>query len=114
MQRNLAQQLRLKANYRKKRAERLRPPPPKVKFTVEPLPAKHVEDVARKSLADLAPDDCRFPVGDPHDEGFGFCALERRPGSPYCSAHHARAYNGLPVKTRQNPIKDRETAEVSG
>ena len=112
MQRNLAQQLRLKANYRKKRAERLRPPPPKVAFAVEPLPAQHVDDEARrpfaKRLADLEAHECRFAIDDIFP--YLFCAAERQPGSPYCPGHSARCFAKLPVKTRPNPIPARETS----
>jgi len=113
-QRNLDQHLRLKANYtrRKKAGDRLRPPPPKVRFTVEPLPVQNIEDVARKSLLDLNLNDCRYPVGDPKTPGFGFCALERVPGSAYCHAHKERCSGGLPPKTRQKPVLARETAPV--
>ena len=116
MQRNLAQQLRLKANYRRykrKAGDRLRPPPPKVKFTVEPLPAAHTDDVPRKSLIELGPDDCRYPIGDPKESTFGFCAKERVPGSSYCPTHRARCSAGLPVKTRPEPsisVKQAENA----
>jgi GcrA cell cycle regulator len=118
MQRNLAQQLRLKANYRRykrKAGDRLRPPPPKVKFTVEPLPSQNVDDAARrpfaKRLCDLEAHQCRFAIDD--ISPFLFCAAERQPGSPYCPGHHARTRQAPAVKPPSNPIPARETAEVT-
>lgn len=52
-------------------------------------------DVARKALLDLDNSDCRWPVGDPQKEGFGFCAAPRRPGKPYCDGHLKRAERPL-------------------
>jgi GcrA cell cycle regulator len=31
--------------------------------------------------------DCKFPIGDPKREGFGFCARPRAGEGPYCCAH---------------------------
>jgi hypothetical protein len=78
-----------------RKAARLRAPIA-VKFPVEALPPPNIEDVPRKKLADLEPNECRFGVGDPRDAGFGFCALEKLPGSSYCDAHH--------VRTRAAPV----------
>jgi len=58
----------------------------------EPIPHRRADDVARKQLADLEPNDCKFPVGDPGTPGFGFCASGRVPGLPYCAEHAARCY----------------------
>lgn len=35
---------------------------------------------------------CRFPYGDPGDEGFGLCGRPVRPESPYCEGHHKICY----------------------
>jgi len=61
-------------------------------FVFEPIPGPTVEDVARKSLAALGDNECKFPVGDPGTPGFGFCASERVPGLPYCAGHSARCF----------------------
>lgn len=45
-------------------------------------------------LVDLKAEECKFPIGDPRDDGFGFCGHARIPGSPYCSGHHRVAFNG--------------------
>jgi GcrA cell cycle regulator len=44
------------------------------------------------SLMDLKPRQCRWPVGDPHEEAFGFCGCESISGLPYCSDHAKVAY----------------------
>jgi GcrA cell cycle regulator len=35
---------------------------------------------------------CLWPLGDPGDEDFHFCAQPAAEGKPYCPAHCARAY----------------------
>lgn len=53
------------------------------KFSPEPLPP--LEPVTmRKTFAELEPDDCRWPVGDPRAPDFGFCGLPKVGGKPYC------------------------------
>jgi GcrA cell cycle regulator len=47
------------------------------------------ELVATAELLSLERHSCRWPVGHPDDEGFGFCGRERDPRAPYC-AHHAQ------------------------
>lgn len=48
----------------------------------------------RKTLLDLEPTDCRWPLGDPLNDGFHFCAARQVPGSSYCAYHtNAAAFN---------------------
>lgn len=75
-------------------------------FVFEPIPGPNVEDVARKALADLEANECKFPVGDPGTSGFGFCASERVPGLPYCAGHAARCYVAKPLKTNSKDRSD--------
>lgn len=35
---------------------------------------------------------CRWPIGDPRDENFGFCGKKVRAGQTYCDEHSAMAY----------------------
>ena len=35
---------------------------------------------------------CRWPLGDPREEGFSFCGRNRAGGRSYCSSHSAHAY----------------------
>ncbi len=45
------------------------------------------------SIAELRETTCRFPIGDPREEGFGFCGADSPiGGSPYCDFHHRLAY----------------------
>lgn len=61
------------------------------------LPAKRNGVRRKKSLpppglpklCDLNPDQCRFPIGDPREEGFGFCGKPVISGESYCAEHHA-------------------------
>ncbi len=54
----------------------------------EPEPAP--EDIKLINLKDCM---CRWPIGDPKEEGFHFCGLRRSFGVPYCEHHAAIAYN---------------------
>lgn len=51
-----------------------------------PVPAKLY------ALADMSLRQCRWPYGDPKEDGFGFCGAETTPGSCYCAGHKAQAY----------------------
>lgn len=44
------------------------------------------------SLLDLTEKMCKWPIGDPKEPDFAFCGLPSRPGSTYCPAHSAAAY----------------------
>jgi GcrA cell cycle regulator len=58
------------------------------KFKALPLPPPRAGDVARKhSVLQLTDSDCRYPIGDPKEPGFGFCADKKAPGLPYCEVH---------------------------
>jgi GcrA cell cycle regulator len=54
------------------------------KVTERPLapPIRPISDVK----------DCLWPIGDPGEDGFGFCGEETSPGRPYCDTHCAAAY----------------------
>lgn len=67
---------------------------PAAPIVVAPLPVDPIaENSALISLSDLREATCRFPIGDPRDEGFGFCgAPSPLVGSPYCAFHHRIAY----------------------
>lgn len=70
----------------------LRPEPYAIRAGLPPA-------VATKRFADLEPDDCRWPVGNPGEPTFGFCASPRIPGLPYCETCCRRAYLGAPPRT---------------
>jgi len=54
---------------------------------VEPLPTPHVDDIAVVTLLELEPHHCRFPVGDPQHDNFGFCGKQHVEGTSYCAGH---------------------------
>ncbi len=43
-------------------------------------------------LTELDNHTCRWPVGDPRDDGFCFCGKKIRSGQTYCEEHAALAY----------------------
>ncbi len=81
-------------------------------FEKAPIPPPNIEDIPRKSFAELSENDCRFPVNDPRLPGFGFCALPRMPGSAYCKPHHCRTHTPVPVKRPSDPGQVRKTTPV--
>lgn len=42
-------------------------------------------------LEDLRFNQCRWPFGDPREDGFGFCGHVKLQGSPYCAWHRVRS-----------------------
>lgn len=80
-----------------------RKPQPKVEQVAAPEPVKADPPlpaprrdlptvVARLSFDELEHDNCRFPVGEPGQPGFGFCGQKTAPGQPYCPTCCQRAY----------------------
>ncbi len=62
----------------------------------EPMP---VESMQRCSLLDLAPDKCRWPVGDPCAADFAYCGNQAVAGFSYCDGHARMAYR-VPARRR--------------
>jgi GcrA cell cycle regulator len=48
-----------------------------------------------KQLLELNERECKWPIGDPREPGFAFCAGERLAGFPYCAGHARAAFNHL-------------------
>lgn len=46
----------------------------------------------RKTVETLSAGDCRWPFGDPQQQGFHFCGRPHADGSPYCDFHKRRAF----------------------
>ena len=60
-------------------------------------------------LVDLKERMCRWPNGDPKDQGnFSFCGGDTGAGLPYCE-NHARAAYQVPTRTRTLQAEDFET-----
>lgn len=52
----------------------------------------------RKTIETLEANHCRWPIGEPGQEGFHFCGRDRVPGVSYCLAHARRAFQPVPVR----------------
>lgn len=63
-------------------------------------------------LMDLQPRMCRWPCGDPKEEGFGFCGAKTIAGIPYCAEHAKLAYQPATRNRLLNTAKE-ETAQSS-
>jgi GcrA cell cycle regulator len=50
------------------------------------------DDGQRTSLFELSPQNCRWPIGSPGADDFGFCGNEPVAGFPYCPRHARMAY----------------------
>jgi GcrA cell cycle regulator len=48
--------------------------------------------INRRPLAELEATNCRWPIGDPRHDHFGFCGASVLQGRPYCDRHCGRAF----------------------
>lgn len=56
-----------------------------------------------KTMENLEAGDCRWPIGDPRQDGFHFCGAPQAAGRPYCAAHWGMAF--MPAKQRgEQPV----------
>lgn len=60
------------------------------------------------SLSELNSRQCRWPEGDPREEGFGFCGHAVMAGLPYCPEHAKIAYQAA---TRNRILKAEDFEE---
>ncbi len=51
-------------------------------------------------MANLKPNQCRWPIGDPDSEHFHFCGETVFTGKPYCYEHCKQAYQFTPPKKK--------------
>ena len=51
-------------------------------------------------MANLKPNQCRWPIGDPDSEHFHFCGETVFIGKPYCYEHCKQAYQFTPPKKK--------------
>ncbi len=51
-------------------------------------------------MANLKPNQCRWPIGDPDSEHFHFCGETVFVGKPYCYEHCKQAYQFAPPKKK--------------
>jgi GcrA cell cycle regulator len=87
------------------------------KRAAEPLPEPYIEkptaDTATRTLVTLERGECRWPIGDPKVEGFGFCGCKAIPGKPYCEAHSKRAFVPVALAMRRKPIQPDQSVSVA-
>ena len=63
-------------------------------------------------LTDLKVNQCRWPLGDPRDENFGFCGDSSMTGLPYCREHAKVAYQAA-TRNRILKAEEAEAAKVT-
>jgi GcrA cell cycle regulator len=68
-------------------------------------PEEPISDQQRCSLFELSQQTCRWPIGRPGADGFGFCGNAPVNGFPYCPGHSRMAYR--PAAQRQSANWDR-------
>ncbi|MCB1532192.1 MAG: gcrA cell cycle regulator family protein [Alphaproteobacteria bacterium] len=87
--------------------------PAATKPPVEKKPKQKIlaEDADREtvSLLELGARMCRWPIGDPREENFGFCGEHMISGLPYCAEHAKVAYQAA---TRNRILKEEQEAQV--
>ena len=44
---------------------------------------------------------CKFPIGDPQEDNFGFCGTKAKDGDPYCEYHCRLVYQPASERRRQ-------------
>ena len=64
------------------------------------------------SILELTEKNCRWPVGDPKDPGFGYCGAGVYQNHPYCAEHVAIAFQAPNRKENKRPMKDLKVAEA--
>jgi GcrA cell cycle regulator len=58
----------------------------------DPIVTIELPTTGRVTLLDLREGHCRYPMGDPRDEGFRFCGEHAPIGVSYCAAHRQLCY----------------------
>jgi len=53
----------------------------------------------KKTMMELKPKDCRFPLGERLEPAFRYCGKKIQPGSVYCTDHHSLCY----IKRERKP-----------
>ena len=53
-----------------------------------------------KTVLDLEPHDCRWPIGEPRSPDFHFCGERQLEGRPYCALHWGMAFQ--PARPRHH------------
>lgn len=94
-----------------------KPAPVKVQ-SAPPAPEKKIQKVPSQDnrqgvpLTALKANECRWPLGDPQEESFGFCGHGAIAGLPYCSEHAKVAYQAA-TRNRILKAEEAEAQQVS-
>ena len=89
-------------------AEKVVKPVKQEKTVVKTASKKTKKDLALHELliqhalqmANLKPNQCRWPIGDPDSDSFHFCGETVFAGKPYCYEHCRQAYQFTPPKKK--------------
>lgn len=79
--------------------------PVRAVFKAEPLPREPAVTKPLVSLLDLESHHCRYPIGTPGQEGFGFCGCQKVAGTPYCETHVRIAYQPVAKPAVRPPVE---------
>ena len=60
--------------------------------------------VDNAGILDLTEQTCKWPVGDPGDQSFHFCARRSQTGIPYCGYHARVAYQPVSERRREKRV----------
>ena len=71
----------------------------------EPVEAKRLENGEYATVLTLREGMCKWPIGDPANGEFRFCGHPVKPGSTYCEAHSAQAYQPQ-TRRKRKPADD--------
>jgi GcrA cell cycle regulator len=91
---------------------------PRKKPTFNPAPAPsagpdlEIPPSERKTLMQLTPSCCRWPLGDPQKPDFHFCGRPKFPGLPYCEFHARRSMENGQLPRRALPVTSDHEASV--
>lgn len=84
--------------------EKKKPAPIKPVELYQPLGETIVVDPKnRRGVADLLPNQCRWPIGDPQEADFHFCDRDGVPGKSYCEHHLKVAFP--PIVPKRSPLE---------
>ncbi len=84
----------------KAREEAAPAPAPKAKPAVAAL-VETPQKGRITNIMELTRSTCRWPIGDPGEEGFAYCGCQASTGSPYCEAHARMAYQQPPERRKR-------------
>ncbi len=70
--------------------------PPRAPRPAQLAPPAPLDLPPTANILTLAEDTCRWPIGDPQEEGFGFCGRTCSTDGPYCAGHARRAFRRAP------------------